>query len=130
LARFYDAASHGVLSLPFCGACHHVLELEQTVCDRCGSTVQAWEPVDQKGVVHSVTLVHRIEPGLIKVRDPYPVVDVELDSGHRLVLTTTGPLSFKPAMGDPVTIGFRRVGGVAVPAVLITYLPSQSEVRR
>jgi uncharacterized protein len=130
LSPLYEAAAAGVLSLPFCEQCRQALELEQTVCDRCGGTAQTWEPVTPTGVVHSATMVHRIEKGLIRVRDPYPVVDVELASGHRLVLTTTGPLASLPRIGDPVTVAFRRVGAVSLPAVLTTTSSlEQPEVR-
>jgi uncharacterized protein len=124
LAPLYRAAASGGLSLPFCGRCGQALELDQTICDRCWSTDQAWRPVDRSGVVHAVTMVHRIEAGLIKVSSPYPVIDVELSSGHRLVLATTAPMATAPGIGDPVTIGFRTIGKVTVPAVLAT--PSSS----
>ena len=130
LAPLYEAAAAGVLALPLCAQCRQVLELEQTVCDQCGSTTSTWEPVALSGVVHSATMVHRIEPDLLHVRDPYPVVDVELTSGHRLVLTTTSPVTSLPAIGDPVTVGFRRIGNVSLPAVLSTLSSlEQPEVR-
>jgi uncharacterized protein len=120
LAPLYEAASRGLLALPFCKDGRHVVELEQTICDLCGSTSQIWVPVSLVGVVHSSTLVHRVEPGLTNAGGPYPVVDVELNSGHRLVLTTTEPVTFAPAIGAHVKIGFRRVGGVSIPAVVLT----------
>ena len=120
LAPLYRAAASGVLALPFCGSCRQVLELGQEVCDRCGGIRQDWRPVQPIGVVHSSTLVHRLEPGLIRSAHPYPVVDVEVASGHRLVMTTTAPATSAPAIGSSVTIGFRAVGGVQVPAVCAT----------
>jgi uncharacterized protein len=115
LAPLYTAAADGRLDLPFCGACGLALELEQRVCDGCGSSSIAWRPVEPAGTVHSVTVVHRREPGLVLTEAPYPVADVELTSGHRLVLAPVDPGTPVPAIGDPVVIGFRRLGGVAVP---------------
>src|SRR5688572_4587753 len=100
--------------MPFCGACDAVLELEQVVCDLCGGGV-GWRTVEPRGTVHASTLVHRLEPGLLRATEPYPVLDVELASGHRLVMTTTTPAAAAPAIGTPVTVGFRTIGGVAVP---------------
>jgi len=77
-----------------CAACGMPLELEQYVCDACGASAEIgtlgreWRDVPLAGTVHTATLVHRREPGLIVATGPYPVIDIELASGHRLVLTT------------------------------------------
>lgn len=118
LAPLYAAAAAGRVDMPFCGACDQVLELEQDVCDRCGSPSVAWRPVEPSGTVHSVTTVHRSELGLTQpFSGPYHVVDAELASGHRIVLTTARPEEKPPALGDPIRIAFRRLGGHAIPAV-------------
>jgi uncharacterized OB-fold protein len=116
LAPLYAGAAEGELVLPFCSACDLPLELEQQVCDRCASPAPAWRRTSPRGVVHSVTMVHRREPGLVRATAPYPVADVELRGGHRLVVGALRPLDTPPAIGDPVAIGFRRLGGVALPA--------------
>jgi uncharacterized OB-fold protein len=97
------------------------------VCDGCGADEIAWPEVERDGVVHAITMVHRREPGLILTEQPYPVADVELSSGHRLVLTTTRPCPEPPDIGEAVRIEFRSVGGVAIPAISLPELP-QSEV--
>ena len=48
---------------------------------------------------------------------PYPIVDVELTSGHRLIVTTVQPSTATPAIGSIVRIGFRRLGDVSIPAI-------------
>ena len=123
LAPVYEAAARGALALPFCAACATPLELEQYVCDACGAGAEIgtagreWRDVPLGGTVHAATLVHRREPGLIVATGPYPVIDVELASGHRLVLTTAAPSGQAPDVGAPVEIAFRTVGGVTLPAV-------------
>jgi uncharacterized OB-fold protein len=117
LAPLYEAAARGVLVMPFCAACGTAVELEQDVCDRCGTTGRQWRETEKAGTVHAVTIVHRREPGLIVAGHPYPVVDVELASGHRLVLTTAAEAEHAPEIGTPVGITFRTVGAVAVPAL-------------
>ena len=116
LAPLYASAAVGDLSLPTCACCARPLELEQTRCDACGSELVEWRIVEPSGTVHSVTTVHRREPGLILTTEPYHVIDVELDSGHRLLMTTVQQTALPPAIGDRATVAFRHVGGVAVPA--------------
>jgi uncharacterized protein len=116
LAPLFERAAVGELVMPFCDLCSQPLELEQFACDACGGRA-AWRRVDPSGTVHAVTTVHRREPGLIRAADPYPVIDVELDSGHRVIMTTTRPVAEQPHIGQPVALSFRTIGDVAVPAV-------------
>ena len=126
MAPLYAAATRGALALPFCAACATPLELEQYVCDACGAGAEIgtpgreWRDVPLAGTVHAATLVHRREPGLIVAGEPYPVIDVELASGHRIVLTTATPSGNAPEIGAPVEIAFRTVGGAVLPAVQVT----------
>ena len=113
----YDAAAHDELALPFCHGCDAAVELEQLVCDHCGCSRIDWRSVELTGVVHAATLMHRREPGLVRTDSPYPVIDVEVSSGRRIVMTTVNPSTRAPAIGTPVRIGFRRLGGVRLPAV-------------
>jgi uncharacterized protein len=118
LAPLYEAAARGDLALPFCAECAaQPLELDQEICDICGSAEQDWRTVELRGTVHSATLMHRREPGLVRTQNPYPIVDVELASGHRLVLTTVHPTDTTPAIGTALTVGFRHLGNVAIPAI-------------
>jgi uncharacterized OB-fold protein len=130
MAPVYEAAARGALALPFCAACATPLELEQYVCDACGASAEIgtpgreWREVPLAGTVHAATLVHRRERGLIVAGGPYPVIDVELDDGHRLVLTTVTPSGQAPEIGTHVEIAFRRVGAVTLPAVRVPGTPS------
>jgi uncharacterized protein len=117
LAPLYRAATRNELALPFCAACALPLELDQEVCDSCGGAEREWRTVELSGTVHAATLMHRREPGLVHSVAPYPIVDVELTSGHRMVMTTVQPTDTAPAIGTVVRIGFRRLGDVAIPAI-------------
>jgi hypothetical protein len=80
-----------------------------------------------------VTTVHRQEPKLTQPLDgPYHVIDAELTSGHRLVLTTDRPADRTWTTGEPITIGFRTVGGIMIPAVAVPNAdqPDEPERRR
>jgi uncharacterized OB-fold protein len=128
LAPLYAGAAEGRLTLPFCASCALPLELEQQVCDGCGSTEAAWRDVAPEGTVHTVTVVHRREAGLVLTEDPYAVADVELADGHRLLMAGRRP-DAPPRIGDAVTITFRHVGGVAVPAFDRAPLPETETPR-
>jgi uncharacterized OB-fold protein len=117
LAPLYRAAAHNELAMPFCAACALPLELGQEVCDGCGRGERNWRTVDPRGTVHTVTLMHRREPGLVHGMAPYPIVDVELSSGHRMVMTTVQPANTAPIIGTAVYIAFRHLGDVAIPAI-------------
>jgi uncharacterized OB-fold protein len=117
LAPLYRATSREQLALPFCLACEQPLELDQEVCDACGGLEHDWRTVEPRGTVHAATLMHRRERGLVQAEAPYPIVDVELESGHRLMMTTVRPANRLPAIGTHVRIGFRRLGDVAIPAI-------------
>jgi uncharacterized OB-fold protein len=117
LAPLYRAAARNELVMPFCAACALPLELDQEVCDGCGNAERAWRTVALDGAVHAATLMHRREPGLVHGLAPYPIVDVELTSGHRIVMTTVQPADTAPPIGTAVRIGFRRLGDVAIPAI-------------
>src|SRR5690606_23341972 len=128
LGELYRGAARGELVLPFCAACDLPLEPEQLVCDGCGAGGPVWRPVPLHGHVHTVTVVHRLERGLVRSTGPYPVADVELASGYRLVLTAVAP-GAAPSIGDPVSIGFRHLGGVAVPAFEVSVAANAKESR-
>ncbi len=117
LRPLYEATARGRLAMPFCTGCSQPLDLDQAICDRCSTGDTDWRTVELLGVVHSATVMHRREPGLVNVRHPYPIADVELSSGHRLIVTTTHPAEHAPMIGTAVRIGFRRLGGVSIPAI-------------
>ncbi|MBM7369200.1 Zn-ribbon domain-containing OB-fold protein [Gordonia hydrophobica] len=116
LEPLYAGAVRGVLVLPFCADCSLALDLEQHGCDGCGSLRIDWRETARTGVVHSSTTMHRLEPGLVTASGPYPIVDVELADGHRLIMTTVDPAQRAPQIGDTVAVAFRNLAGVAIPA--------------
>ena len=116
-APFHDAAAAGHVALPRCGACATPMELDQVACHLCPASEPVWEEVPLIGQVHAVSVVHRLSPRQILTESPYLLIDVEFESGHRLVLTTTAPCHQPPSLGLQVRIGFRRLGVTHLPAV-------------
>lgn len=117
LQPLYDGAARGELVMPFCSICGMALDLEQQRCDGCGAANVLWQTVDPVGVVHAATVMHRRERGLVVADAPYPIVDVELSSGHRLVVTTLVPSTTAPPIGTRVSLRFRRLGTATIPAI-------------
>ncbi|WP_231984407.1 OB-fold domain-containing protein [Mycobacterium sp. E342] len=117
LQPLYDFAAHGVLAMPFCAHCDLALELEQQRCDGCGALEVLWREVEAVGKVHAATMMHRHERGLVVAERPYPIVDVELASGHRIVVTTATPCPAAPPIGTKVFLSFRRLGATTIPAI-------------
>lgn len=116
-APFHAAAAEARLVLPRCSACERPLELDQIACHGCGIVGAAWHELQPRGHVHAATVVHRVSVPQVLADAPYVLIDVEFETGHRLVLTTTGPWSDAPRVGQEVQIGFRCVGGTYLPAV-------------
>ncbi|BBZ70513.1 OB-fold domain-containing protein [Mycobacterium paraseoulense] len=117
LQPLYDFAARGVLAMPFCAHCDLALELEQQRCDGCGALEMLWRQVEPVGEVHAATMMHRRERGLVVAEQPYPIVDVELVSSHRIVVTTVTPCPAAPPIGARVFLGFRRLGAATIPAI-------------
>ncbi|TCN53673.1 acyl-CoA-associated DUF35 OB-fold domain-containing protein [Rhodococcus sp. SMB37] len=126
LAPMYEGSARGELVLPFCTSCLLPLDLEQPVCDGCGSLECVWRVVAPVGTVHSSTVMHRAEPGLVRIDDPYPIIDVELASGHRLIMTTLESTQLPLPIDAPVRVAFRNLGKIAVPAAQPT-APAETE---
>lgn len=119
LAPLYTAAARHSLVMPFCERCDRTLELEQLVCETCGGG-PSWREVEPVGTVHSATTVERWERSLLKAEKPYHLLDVEVRSGHRVIMTTDRPVDESPSLGSEVRIGFRTVGDVNLPAAIVS----------
>jgi uncharacterized OB-fold protein len=128
LEPLYAGAARGALVLPFCAGCALPLDLEQHVCDGCGSFEIDWRDTALTGTVHSSTTMHRLEPGLVTATHPYPIIDVEIDSGHRLIMTTVDETIRAPQIGDRIHIGFRHLAAVAIPAAQLTYSTDTEDI--
>ena len=120
-ARYWAAATQGVLALPRCSVCGEYTLPPTAVCPHCGSTDPRFsaDPVEGGGAVRSWTVVRdSFLPGFAD-DVPYVLVDVELDAQRdlriigRLVDGVDTPLH----LDDRVRVVFDELAdGVAVPA--------------
>ncbi len=122
LARFFAGTADDELLLPFCGN-GHPLDFDQVECERpeCGERSPEWRPVPKSGTVIASIVMHRLEKAYIAAKAPYPVLEVEFDSGHRLYLSTDrDPGAVAYQTGERVDIAFVSVGGIRIPRVRST----------
>jgi uncharacterized OB-fold protein len=121
LTEFLAGTAEGRLVMPFCGN-GHPLDFDQIGCERddCTATDRRWRDVRPTATVLASIVMHRIERAFVTTGSPYPVTEVEFDSGHRLYLSTDrnpGAVAYAP--GDTVEIAFVRVGQVHIPRIQV-----------
>jgi acyl-CoA synthetase (AMP-forming)/AMP-acid ligase II/uncharacterized OB-fold protein len=85
---FWDATAAGRLALLTCGTCGHRGVLPRPVCPSCWSEELSWRPTGRRGVVDSVTRVHR--PPNREVAPGYQLALVRLDEGPRILVRVDG----------------------------------------
>nr|WP_234712768.1 OB-fold domain-containing protein [Mycolicibacterium komanii]CRL69516.1 putative nucleic-acid-binding protein containing a Zn-ribbon [Mycolicibacterium komanii] len=118
-APYWAAAARHVLTVARCTACGTLTLPPDVLCTACGSTDPRFEftPVSGRGVVRSWTVVRQsFLPG---IEVPFTLVDVELEeqSGLRLIGRLLGADGSEPHIGAPVAVTFEDVSAdIAVPA--------------
>lgn len=117
LEEFLEAAAAGSLSMPFCSLCDRPLDIDQVRCEGCCEGRPTWRQVDLTGRVLAAIEMHRFEKSLVRSTAPYQLVEVELVSGHRLIVSTDEPTSRKYQAGDAIDLGLVEVGGQNVPRI-------------
>ena|SRR5919204_6643407 len=103
---YWEGAARGRLVLPRCKACGHVIWYPRPFCPECGSRDVEWFEATGKGILYSLTTVHRSQ-GDYAASVPYIVAYVELDEGPRVLTNIVGwqaPLE----IGQPVQAVFEQ----------------------
>jgi uncharacterized protein len=103
---FWDAASKGALSYPYCQACSTWFTYMRPWCPRCLHQPLGLAPVSGRGTVHAVTVVHRPPSPAFAQHVPYAFVLVDLEEGIRVVTMVTGcdPLDVRPGLSVEAVI--------------------------
>ncbi|MBB6406339.1 3-ketoacyl-CoA thiolase [Arthrobacter sp. AZCC_0090] len=119
LRTFLDGAALGDLRLPFCTN-GHPLDFDQGRCEQDGSSdPPVWESVPSQATVIASIVMHRIEKTFVKALVPYPVIEVELVSGHRLYVSTDREPALSYQTGDEVKLTFVSVGETRIPRIQV-----------
>jgi uncharacterized OB-fold protein len=96
-APYWQGAADGRLLVQRCQACARHVFIPAIVCPYCTSDDLTWTQSTGRGVVHSVTVVHR--PPNPSTPAPYAVAVIELAEGWHMLSNVIG------CAVDAVTIG-------------------------
>jgi uncharacterized OB-fold protein len=111
---FVSNAGAGILVLPRCTNCGHLMAPPVANCTRCLSEAIEWVPSEGRGVVYSFVRYHRAWSEAFAAVLPYNVAIVQLNEGPRLisnVIEDDRPLE----VGEPVVVGFQARGNDSIP---------------
>ena len=120
LTQFLTGSAEGALVLPFCAACKHPLDLDQLHCDECAHQERVWQEVKPEGQVTVSIMMNRVDARYVKQEKPYPVTEVLLNSGHRIIVSTSTVADAPIASGTQVRLEFVRVGTQNIPRIINT----------
>jgi uncharacterized OB-fold protein len=94
-----------------CARCRAVWYFQRDFCPRCGARETARLQASGRGVVYTITLVHRAPREALRARTPYAIVLVDAEEGFRMMALGDASL----AIGRRVHARFRQFGDALVP---------------
>jgi uncharacterized OB-fold protein len=112
---YWEGAKARRLVLPRCDACDQWHFYPRSVCPHCGSDAIAWHDASGKGVIYSVTHVHRAPSPAFEAMVPYAVAIVALDEGPHLMSAVIGSEIAQVKIDAPVTVDFVDEGDITLP---------------
>jgi uncharacterized OB-fold protein len=112
---YWEGAKARALVLPRCDACQQWHFYPRSVCPHCGADAIAWHAASGKGVVYSVTKVHRAPSPAFEALVPYALAIIALDEGPHLMSTVVGADAADVKIDAPVTVDFIEEGDTALP---------------
>lgn len=84
-ARFWSAATEGVLLVPRCQDCNRAFWHPRPRCPYCGSDRVDWLPGSGRGTLYTFTIVRQSGDRYFRTKVPYAVGMIELDEGVRIM---------------------------------------------
>ncbi len=120
LTQYLSGSAEGKLVMPFCAACQHPLDLDQLQCDACAHQERTWQEVEPAGVTTVAIMMNRVDARYVKHDAAYPVIEVLLNSGHRIIVSTSSVADAPIAADTPVRLEFVRVGTQNIPRIINT----------
>jgi len=113
---YWDAAKENQFLMQNCDDCGEWRFVPSHLCTHCGSDKTSWKEPSGKGVIYSLTTVHRGPTAAFREHTPYVIVFVDLPEGPRIMTNLVGDNIQTAAIGDAVQICFEeRQGGAKVP---------------
>jgi len=113
---YWDAAKENRFLLQNCDDCGEWRFVPSYLCTHCGSDKTSWKEASGKGVIYSLTTVHRGPTAEFRAHTPYIIVFVDLAEGPRIMTNLIGDGADTAAIGDAVEVCFEeRQGDTKVP---------------
>jgi uncharacterized protein len=117
---YWDGAKARSLLLPRCETCQKWHFYPRSVCPHCGSENIAWREASGRGVIYSVTHVHRAPSPGFEAMVPYPLAIIALDEGPHLMSRIVGASGTDVQIDAPVTVDFIEDGDTTLPVFRLT----------
>lgn len=99
------------ITFQICAACGHVQYFHRAFCAACGASAPREARASGKGRVYATSLVCRAATPETRAHVPYNILLVDCAEGFRMMAHGEDDL----AIGDEVTVGFKRFAGKLVP---------------
>lgn len=115
-AHFWEGCAAEEFRFQRCNSCSKPQFYPRAVCSNCQSTDLSWEVSDGKGVIHSVTTVHRGPSVAFKEDSPFKVALVDMDEGFRFMANVRGG---EAEIGTKVRVFYEKRGDQTIPQVEI-----------
>lgn len=96
-----------------CPSCGTVAYFRRSFCSACGRDAVEMLEASGRGTIYAITTVSRAPTPDWKALAPYRIALVDAEEGFRFMAHAAQDL----AIGDPVTTGYRDVGGGVIPLV-------------
>lgn len=111
---FWEGTRRGELLVPRCAACGLRFFVPEPACPGCMSDGWYYERSSGRGVVYSVTVVHRAPGPGFEV--PFALAVIDLDDGGTLLSHVVDTDPDQVAIGAPVRAAFRELTeGITLP---------------
>ncbi|GAA2409914.1 OB-fold domain-containing protein [Actinomadura vinacea] len=102
---FWEGTRRGELLIPRCADCGARFFAPEPACPHCMSASWDYEPSMGRGVVYSVTVVHRTPGPGFEV--PFALAVIDLDDGGTLLSHVVDVEPHSVAIGTRVRVSFR-----------------------
>jgi uncharacterized OB-fold protein len=103
---YWEGVRQGELRFQRCNGCSHVQFPPRYICVKCWNHDLSWTKSSGKGVVESVTIVHRAPTPELRDKVPYVVASILLEEGPRMVTNVVGANALEVAINDTVQAVF------------------------
>ena len=109
LRLFFEAARRGELVVQRCGGCGRHRFPPRPICSECLGRDAEWVRVSGRGTIFSYNVMHQVYHPGFAAEVPYPVVQVELEEGARIVSNLVDCPRDRIEIGLPVEVVFARI---------------------